>query len=602
MARGENMEHELQDLKTIATDVLVVGGGGAGFRAAIGAREKGVRAILISKGLTARSGASPMAGADLTCHGRGMRAAGFFGEPRDSEEKFLSDILHHGFFLNDQKLAELYIKGGPDRMLEMIQWGVKPTLTDERAVNTTGTAIMDALRKQAKSIGVEMMEDIAIIDLLLQGGEIAGALGLDLLTGQFIQYRCKAVVIATGGWHKAYTPVTGSRDLSGDGIAMAYRAGAQLTNMEFVTFACNVIYWPPAYSGSIMTYIMGEMYGGSLENSENERIFDKYDPWMIACANRTEWNKSFFSNISAREMRAGKSSPHGGVFYRVGDEPYEQFEKKVMVDFPDWMFKGNDMSFIGEKLKSGEGVEVGPGAEYFEGGIAVDEHYATNLPGLYAAGESASSLFGANRVAAATMEMLTTGALAGWSAGQYALHSPLLEPDPDCLKDSLAKALQPFERKEGVKPSEIRRRIQETSQEKMGPIRNENEIKEFLSFLDTLKLNDLPHLYAVSKSRRYNKSWVEALEIENMVTVLGLSAQAALARPESRGVHFREDFPVTDNENWLKEIVLQRNGEKTQMSLRSFDQSIMTPPKGILPYFDMLKMMMKAHSDIGGAH
>jgi succinate dehydrogenase/fumarate reductase flavoprotein subunit len=596
------MEHEYQEIKTVVTDVLVIGGGGAGFRAAIAAREKDARALLISKGLLARSGASPMAGADLTCHGRGMRAAGFFGEPRDSEEKFLTDIVHHGFFLNDQRLAQLYVIDGPDRMLEMIQWGVRPTLTDERAINTSGTSIMDALRKRAKSVGVEMVEDVAILDLLQHGDEVTGALGLDLLTGHFIQYKSGATVIATGGWHKGYTPITGSRDLSGDGVAMAYRAGAQLTDMEFITFCCDVILWPPAYSGSIMTYIMSLMHGGILENSAGERFFDKYDPWMVSYANHTEWNKSFISLITAGETRAGKSSPHGGVYYRVGDEPYETFEKRVMVDYPNWIFKGNDMSLIGEKLKSGEGIEVGPGAEYFEGGIAVDENYATNLPGLYASGECASSVFGANRVAAATMEMLTTGARAGWSAGQYALSHRPLDPDADRLKDLIAKALLPLQRDEGIKPSEIRSSIQKNAQEKLGPIRNECELKEFISYLDVIKKNNLPVLYAVSKSRRYNKAWVETFDIENLVTVLSLSAQAALARTESRGVHFREDHPVTDNEHWLKEIVLQRNGDTLQVSERPVDHSLITPPKGVFSYFEMVKMMMKAHSDIGGAH
>ncbi len=596
------MEHELQNVRTVATDVLIIGAGGAGFRAAIGAREKGARAILVSKGLLARSGASPMAGADLTCHGRGMRAAGFFGEPRDSEEKFFSDIVHHGFFLNDQRLAQLYVQDGPDRMLEMIQWGVKPTVTDERAINTTGTSIMDALRKRARSVGVAMVENVAILDLLQCGEEVTGALGLDLLTGQFVQYQSGATVIATGGWHKGYTPVTGSRDLSGDGVAMAYRAGARLADMEFVTFCCDVILWPPAYSGSIMTYIMSLMHGGILENSAGERFFDKYDPWMVAYANRTEWNKSFISHISALETRAGKSSPHGGVYYRIGDEPYETFEKRVMVDYPAWVFKGNDMSLIGEKLKSGEGIEVGPGAEYFEGGIAVDENYATNLPGLYACGESASSVFGANRVAAATMEMLTTGARAGWSSGEYALARRPLDGDGEQLKELIAKALLPLRRDEGVKPTEVRGSLQQKAQEKLGPIRNERELKEFISYLEAIRKNDLPELVAASKSRRYNKAWLETFEIENLVTVLGLSAQAALARTESRGVHFREDHPVTDNEHWLKEIVLQRDGDTVRVSDQPVDRSLLAPPRGIFPYFEMVKMMMKAHSDIGGAH
>jgi succinate dehydrogenase/fumarate reductase flavoprotein subunit len=383
---------------------------------------------------------------------------------------------------------------------------------------------------------------------------------------------------------------------------MAYRAGAQLTDMEFITFCCDVILWPPVYSGSIMIYIMSLMHGGILENGDSERFFNKYDPWLISYANRTEWNKSIISLISAREIRSGKTSPHGGVFYRIGDEPFEEFEKRVMVDYPKWISKGNDMSFIGEKLKSGEGVEVCPAAEYFEGGIAVNEDYTTNLPGLFAAGESASSVFGSNRVAAATMEMLTTGARAGWSAAEYALRHEHLDPNPTALEELVVKALQPFYRKDGVKPAEIRSYLQEISQKKLGPIRNEKELEELISSLDALRRNDLQKLFTSSKSRQYNKAWVEALEIENLILMLSLSAQAALRRQESRGVHFREDFPVTDNDNWLKQIVLERNGESTLVTERPLKFPIKTPPTGILPYFEMAKKMMQAHSDIGGAH
>ncbi|MCJ7623690.1 MAG: FAD-binding protein, partial [Anaerolineaceae bacterium] len=362
-----------QNLKIIETDVLAVGSGGAGFRAAIGAREKGANTLLVSKGPLARSGASPMAGADLTCHGRGMRAAGFFGEPNDSEEKFMNDIVNHGCFLNDQRLTELYVQQGPDRMLEMVEWGIRPTFTDERAVFTKGTGIVDALYRQARKVGVEFLEDVTILDLLKLDGQISGALALDIRTGEFIIIRCKAVVLGTGGWHKAYTPVTGSRELTGDGIAMAYRAGAELSDMEFVTFACNVNLWPPVWRGSIFGYVNSLMVGNTLENSDRERVLDKYDPVMVDHASRTEWNKCFISFVSAVEIRAGKGSPHGGLYSVTGDMPFDEYDARVASSNPGWDFKGNDFSAARMKYKDGEGIEVGPGAEYFEGGITVNE-------------------------------------------------------------------------------------------------------------------------------------------------------------------------------------------------------------------------------------
>jgi succinate dehydrogenase/fumarate reductase flavoprotein subunit len=588
--------------RIIVTDVLVVGGGGAGFRAAIGAREKGAQVIMVSKGSLARCGASPMAGADLTCHGKGMRAAGFFGEPNDSEEKFLNDILHQGIFLNDQRLAELYVVQGPDRMLEMIEWGIKPDYTDERAVFVKGTAIMDALLRQAKKIGVALMEDVSVLDLFVNNGCIAGALALDIKRGEFILFKCKSIVIATGGWHKAYTPVTGSRELTGDGIAMAYRVGAEVANMEFVTFACNVNYWPPVWRGSIFGYVASLMFGNYLENSLGEAVFDQYDPWMVNYANRTEWNKSFISFVSAKEIRAGKGSPHGGLYYRLGKMSYAEIEARAQNYYPGWKFKGMDFSAMGEMLKSGEGVEVGPGAEYFEGGLAVDENYATNIPGLYAAGEAATSLFGANRVAAATMEMLTTGAIAGWSAAKYANAGKLTNIDPAGVESLIEKAKQPFSRNTGLKPSEIRKELQMNTQQKLSPIRTELEIKEMLAYLDELKTKYLPQVFCSNYNPVYNKSWLEALELENMIQVLELSTLGALYRTESRGVHYREDFPVTDNDQWLKEIRIKRENDQSKIDFHPVYTDIMSPPSGKFPYLELVKRMMQGHSDTGGHH
>ncbi len=402
-----------RSLETVDTDVLVVGSGGAGFRAAIGAREKGARALLVSKGPLARSGASPMAGADLTCHGQGMRAAGYPGDPNDTPEKSFSDVVHHGCCLNDQRLTGLFIEGGPQRMLEMVQWGMRADSTDQRAVFTKGTHIMDVLLKQARRVGVDFLEDVAVLELVRDGdGLVVGALALDIPRGRLLLVRCKAVVLASGGWHKAYTPVTGSRELTGDGVAKAVRVGAECTDMEFVTFACHTPYWPLDLRGSIAGYYLA-FVGGILVNGEGEPVFAKYDPWMIDHAGHTEWNKCFYSHVSAVDIRAGKTSPHGGVFYQVGEEPFEVYEARVLEWLPGWKYKGNDVSVIRDKLVSGEGLEVGPGAECFEGGLCVDERYATNVPGLFAARECAASVFGANRVAAATMEMLTTGAIAG---------------------------------------------------------------------------------------------------------------------------------------------------------------------------------------------
>ena len=304
--------------RVIGTDVLVIGGGGAGFRAAIGARDAGAKALLVSKGPLARCGATPMAGADFTLDGKSLHGLGFPGAPADTYEKFFNDIVTQGYYLNNQKLVEQYIRTAPARLKELLEWGVKVTFSEERAIFTSGIGLMDALLRRAKAVGVEMLEDTMLLDLATEDGRTIGALGLDIRTGEFIHFQTKAVVMATGGWHKAFWPNTGMRDLSGEGIAMAHRVGADIGNMEFITFCCNVLFSPPVWRGSIATYIMGLLCGGELKNSAGEAFLEKYDPYTVEKGTTMEWNKGFISFATMKEVREGKGSPNGGDLLRAG--------------------------------------------------------------------------------------------------------------------------------------------------------------------------------------------------------------------------------------------------------------------------------------------
>ena len=429
-----------------------------------------------------------------------------------------------------------------------------------------------------------------------------GALGLDLKAGEFLRIQAKAVILATGGCHKAYSVVTGSRELTGDGVAMALRAGAELTDMEFITFACNVIYWPSSYRGSIFTYVLSLVVGGELENSDGQLVYAQYDPWMVDYANKTEWNKSFISIISGKEIKEGKTLSHGGLRYITGRKSFDEFDLLVQESYKDWVFHCASFIDLREKMRSGEGIEVGPAAEYFEGGIAVNEANATSLPGLYAAGECASSVFGANRVAAATMEMLTTGARAGWAAGEYAHSHRFWDIDLKQEEKLLENILAPLFRESGEKPSVLRKKLQGQSQKLMGPVRNESEMAEYLSFLDGLKSAELPHLATSLKDLPYNKEWIEALDLANLVDTMQACCRASLFRKESRGVHYREDYPIVDNTNWLKEVVIQQVDGNWKISTRPVNTYKLSPPSGKIPYMDFTKIMMRAHSDIGGHH
>ena len=588
--------------QVIETDVLVIGGGGAGFRAAIAAREKGVRSMLISKGPLARCGATPMAGADYTLVGRDLKELGHDGDPNDSYEKVFNDIVTQGYYLNNQKLIDQYIRTAPQCCKELMDWGIAIRSSEERAIFTSGTSIMDALLKKARSVGVELLEDRMIIDLISQGGKVTGALGLDIKTGEFILFKAKSVVIATGGWHKAFWPNTGMRDLSGEGIAMAHRAGADIGNMEFITFACNIFFDPPKWRGSLAPYVLSLVVGGELTNSLGETFLDAYDPYTVEIGSHMEWNKSFISFASSKEIRDGKGGPNGGIFYSRGDIPWETMQSQCAVMFPNWKYKAIDFTEWGKKLEANEPVEVGPAVEYFDGGIVVNEHFETGVEGLFGAGECILGVFGSNRVFSAITEMLVQGVDAGRNAAEYSQKNKTDEPDSQLLKSLEEKAIVPLSHNEGPNPAQIRRRIQEMAQKNLGPIRNQEELSSFVDFLVKVKKEEIPILAVESKSRIYNKEWVDALELKNIVHLLEASAKSALYRKESRGVHYREDHPQTDNDNWLEESIVKLIGDELEVGKRPLTITSVTPPKGKRPYLDMLKSMMEAHSDVGGHH
>jgi succinate dehydrogenase/fumarate reductase flavoprotein subunit len=588
--------------RKIKTDVLVVGGGGAGFRAAIAAREKGASATLLSKGPLARCGASPMAGADFTLDGKSMNELGRDGDPNDSKEKCFNDIVTQGYFLNNQKLVQQYLDRAQRLMKDIMDYGTEIKLSDERMIYIIGTQLMDMLLKKARSVGVDLFEDVMLLELTTNEGTVTGGLGLDISTGEFISFECKSVIMATGGWHKAFWPNTGMRDLSGEGIAMAHRAGADIGNMEFITFACNVMYEPPIWRGSIAPYLVSLICGGKLTNNKGEDILASYDPLVVERGTATEWNKSFISYATMKEVRAGNGFANGGVHYSRGDAPWDFVKLMASFMFPNWKYKAIDLSRWGEMLENDEPIEVGPAVEYFDGGILVNEHFATGVEGLFAAGECALGAFGSNRVFSAITEMLVHGFDAGENAAEYALKASSAGLDEKTLKEIQARVEEPLIRKEGLNIPQVRRRIQERAHKQLGPIRNEDELKDFIDFLESVKKDELPKLGTTSKSRIYNKEWIDALELDNIVYLLEAASRSALARTESRGVHYREDFPHTDNDNWLQESVVKYRDGAFEIGKRPVTVTSMTPPKGKMPYLDMMKKMMESRSDTGGKH
>ena len=427
-----------------------------------------------------------------------------------------------------------------------------------------------------------------------------GGVGLDVRTGEFIHFRCKAAVMATGGWHKAFWPNTGMRDLSGEGMAAAHRAGADLGNLEFITFSCNVIYEPPIWRGSIAPYVLGLLVGHTLTNRLGETFLDAYDPYIVKVGSGMEWNKSFISYATMKEVRAGNGFPGGSIHFSRGDIPWEQVEMIASIIFPKWKYKAMDLSEWGRMLKENIPLKVGPAVEYFDGGIVVNERFETALAGLYAAGECTLGAFGANRVFSAITEMLVQGADAGHNAAEYAMSAAAPETDAKKIRALEEKAFSPFSGRKGIRPAEVRRKVQEMAHTHLGPIRNGNEILSFIGFLEDIKKGALPELAVSSQNRAYNKEWIDAIEVGNMVHLLHASALCALFRRESRGVHYREDYPDVDNDDWLKESMVKAGG--LDVSARPVTVTALAPPGGKMPYLEMMKKMMEAHSETGGRH
>ncbi len=586
----------------IETDVLVIGGGGAGFRAAIAAREKGARALLISKGPLARCGASPMAGADFTLDGDSMSRLGRDGDPADSMEKCFNDIVTQGYYLNNQNLVRHYVETAPRLMADIVEYGIEIKLSDQRMIFFSGIDLMDVLLKKARSAGVEMIEDVMVVDLVVGEGGITGAVALSVRTGEFTVISCGAVVMASGGWHKAFWPNTGMRDLSGEGIAMALRAGAAIGNMEFVTFCCNIMYEPPMWRGSLAPYMLGLVAGGKLVNREGVEFLAHYDPYTAKVGTSTEWNKSFVSIATMKEVRAGRGLANGGVHYSRGGVPWEMMKMIGEFVFPNWKYKSLDLTRWAAMLEADEPIEVGPAVEYFDGGIVVNERFESGVQGLFAAGECCLGAFGANRVFSAITEMLVQGLTAGEHAAAFALGTGRRDVDEGAAGHAIETAARPLENKKGASPAATRRQIQERAHRQLGPVRNHDELADFIAFLERCRSNELGNLAISSTARTYNKEWIDAIELNNMVRLLEASARSALARTESRGVHFREDFPVTDNDSWLKESVVAMKDGRLSIGSRPVTATTMAPPAGKVPYFDMMKRMMESHSDTGGKH
>jgi succinate dehydrogenase / fumarate reductase flavoprotein subunit len=556
-------------------DVLVIGAGGAGLRAAIEAANAGVSVGLICKSLLGKAHTVMAEG--------GMAAAMAHNDDRDSWKVHFADTMRGGQYVNNWRMAEIHAKEAPDRVRELEGWGAVFDRTPDGRINQrnfgghryprlahvgdrTGLELIRTLQDHAIYMGgITVHMEHTVIELLLDGGRAAGAVAYDRERGRFHIFSAKAVVLATGGAGRAYKITSNSWEGTADGHALAYRAGAELQDMEFIQFHPTGMVWPPSVRGILVTEgVRGE--GGILKNSEGRRFMfddipDNYKPQTAADAEEgwryTQNDKSarrppelltrdHVARCINREVKAGRGSPHGGVFLDIAwiKEKLPNSEEHIKRKLPSMYHQFKELADL-DITK--EPMEVGPTMHYIMGGIRVNaDSQETSVPGLFAAGECASGINGANRLGGNSLsDLIVFGKRAGEYAAQLAKKSGQPRIDDAASDRAIKDSLAPFDRgAAGENPYKVQQDLQDTMQALVGIVRTEAEMQEALVKIKALK--ERGTRIGVEGHREYHSGWHTAIDVRNLLDVSETITRSAIDRKESRGGHFREDYPDKD--------------------------------------------------------
>ncbi|MEE8448930.1 MAG: FAD-binding protein [Thermodesulfobacteriota bacterium] len=558
--------------REISTDILIIGSEAAGARAALEAAHQ-ARVLMVTKSIMAKSGVTLKAVFSVS-------AAFGYADPRDNPDVHLRDTVVKGRFLANQRLADIVCHEALERMDELTEWGVPwDRAPDGRYLQTkmyghtypralsvgfgVGIAWMKVLRKMVRrSPNVTVLNDFFISNYLKSSqGEVVGAVGLELKSGEVVAIRSKAVIDCTGGGMHLYKVSAGTPESTADGIAMGYRAGAQLVDMEFVQFfpLAMVTPWVLKEDEGIPSF-MRTWLKARLYNSLGERFLERYDPENMEFADRDVLSRAVFT-----EVKEGRGTENGGVWLDARHLGKEAIQEVVDKMAPNWTLRGINLLEHGLDLRE-VAAEVSPTSHFFCGGIRVDERWATRLPGLFAAGESVGGVHGANRLpGAAFIETQVSAQRAGKYAVQYAREVGQAEPDSEELTQEVNRISSILRRKQGLRPIQLRKRLQEVMWDKVGIIRNGHDLKLALEEISRMKVEDLPRVCPGIKGRIFNAEWMEALELQNILDAAELIATTALFREESRGGHYREDFP-TSRRQWLRNTVIERTDDGPQLT------------------------------------
>ena len=576
-------------------DVLVIGAGGAGLRAAIEASAAGVKVGLICKSLLGKAHTVMAEG--------GMAAAMGNVDDRDNWRVHFADTMRGGQYVNNWRMAELHAKEAPERVHELEAWGAVFDRTHDGKIlqrnfgghryprlahvgDRTGLELIRTLQDHGIHQGIAVHMEHTVVTLLKDSDRVVGAFGYDRERGRFKIFKAKAVVIATGGIGRAYKITSNSWEYTGDGQSLAYHAGAELMDMEFVQFHPTGMIWPPSVMGLLVTEaVRGE--GGVLRNKDGKRFMfddipDNYktqtssDPeegWRYTQGDKSAkrppelLTRDHVARCINREVKAGRGSPHGGVFLDIAwiKEKLPNAAEHIKKKLPSMYHQFKQLADL-DITK--EPMEIGPTTHYIMGGIRVNgDSQMSNVPGLFAAGEAAAGLHGANRLGGNSLsDLIVFGKRAGEYAAKFAKEHGAGQINDAQVEDAARKALEPFDR--GAKsggstegPYQVQHDLQEMMQSLVGIVRREDEMARALDGIG--KLSERAGRVAVYGHREYNPGWHTAIDLKNLMTVSEAITRSAIERKESRGGHFREDFPNKDAADGKVNVIVKKNSDGT---------------------------------------
>lgn len=544
--------------RIIKSEVLIIGSGGAGCRAAIEVSNEGKEPLIVSKGLSFRSGCTGMAEG-------GYNAVLKLVDPDDSFEAHYKDTIKGGSYLNDPDLVNILTRESPERLHDLEEYGALFDRQESGELNQrpfgaqtyrrtcfqgdrTGHEIMTALKEEIVKRGIKTIDEVMITSLILNDRDalmpkVIGAIGVDLKTSETIYFQSKAVILATGGAGQLFPVTSNTTQKNGDGFALAYRAGAELLDMEEIQFHPTGMVHPESKKGVLVTEAV-RAEGGRLINSEGERFMSNYDDRM-ELASRDVVARAIYN-----EIQEGRGSEHGGVYLTVAHLDPDYIDEKLetmVIQFED----------AGVDIKT-KPMEVAPTAHHHMGGVRIDEDGRTTIENLFACGEVCGGVHGGNRLGGnALADTQVFGKRAGFTAAlacdisDYEFNIPDIEEEENRIKSLIREGT--------IKPQDMKKEIQQLMWDNVSIVRNEFKLRHALKRLMKMReeLNDLD----VKNVKQYNESLITALEVTNMVDICILIVKSAILRRESRGAHYREDFPQSDD-TWKKSIVMGKNRVK----------------------------------------